>query len=1146
MKIKKGVKKFTAMILTLALVLVGAGTATGFSGIFEIKAKAEGVLNHSVTAGTVYKIGDHNYVAATTTSGEALFIAQEPSTYTYVYGGFNAISGEEITSPISTNFDLGILTDDLHEAGLTPELTMWDYYEQEQGGRTSRQGFYGVPSQTQVEAAISGLSSVTGWTSTNVDDDNAYYLNSGVITSGDKDTSRKALLAFYLDLSEEVHIYTSGSNTVIEFAVPIDEEHFPDENFRDYLSSQTYGSDGIITKSEIAEITDISCGNKSISNLTGIEHFTALTSLNCQYNQLTSLDVTHNPALQSLHCDGNNINSLDVTQNSALTDLDCGGNNLTSLDVTHNPALSSLQCYHNNLTTLDVSNNPDLTQLWCSNSGLTTLDVSHNLALTTLDCGNNQFTLLKVKYGSSGSLATITNGGHGSFGVTYISYYDNDYAITLSATPTAGFIFDSWETTGDVTQSDNTFYFSTGDATITATWEEEQYVPIDEKHFPDENFRNFLLLQTYGADGILTQTEIASITSMNCAGRNIADLTGIEHFTALTELGCYGNNLTTLDVSGCEALCRLDCSNNHLTALDVSHNTALTSLWCDYNPLTDLKYSLAASNGGAVEITNGGHGTFMPFWESYDTISKKLTLTIDDYGVTNTHVFANWAAEGTGVNLSMENNGQTATVTFSNTEDWTDKSVKIFGLWGERIYVLTVKEVYQDENGEAERTETATENHSYNDSVTKTTTVPEGYSIVGESSQTVTMDDNKEITFTYRKNDPAADPNNIVINAAHFPDENFRNFLLSQTYGADGILTPEEIASITSMNCSSQNIADLTGIEHFTALTSLIYSLNPLSTCDLSSLTALEELVCTGVQYTSLKMPFNSGSITATVTGGGHGKFTMGSYDANEKSFMLSSPDADDTGYIFKGWSATGATKAFSYSNTKFIVGDDHATITATWEAVPDTYTLTVNEIYLYADGTTEKTEVSTSTHEDGEEVTVTKTAPAGYTLYGEASQTFTMDEDKTAVFTYVKNASDPDPDPADPIVSDHVFTSSSLLMRWQGLSGERVVKRVGNVTITGSKQYGRLYGAALIVIDPTSLPDGKSVSVSIPQKHINLTVGGVTLTATIEFEDVTLVNTDGSRQYVVTVITDRSDLPYEDFFGKTIIGDIRYSVEFS
>ena len=427
-----------------------------------------------------------------------------------------------------------------------------------------------------------------------------------------------------------------------------------------------------------------------------------------------------------------------------------------------------------------------------------------------------------------------------------------------------------------------------------------------------------------------------------------------------------------------------------------------------------------------------------------------------------------------------------------------------------------------------------------------TKTAPADYSIIGSASQTVTMDDDKTITFTYRKNDPAADPNNIVINAAHFPDENFRNFLLSQTYGADGILTPEEIASITSMNCSSQNIADLTGIEHFTALTSLVYSLNPLSSCDLSSLTALEELVCTGVQYTSLKMPFDNGAITATVTGGGHGKFTMGSYDANEKSFMLSSPDADDTGYIFKGWSATGATKAFSYSGTKFIVGDDHATITATWEAVPDTYTLTVNEIYLYADGTTEKTEVSTSTHEDGEEVTVTKTAPAGYTLYGEASQTFTMDEDKTAVFTYVKNASDPDPDPADPIVSDHVFTSSSLLMRWQGLSGERVVKRVGNVTITGSKQYGRLYGAALIVIDPTSLPDGKSVSVSIPQKHINLTVGGVTLTATIEFEDVTLVNTDGSRQYVVTVITDRSDLPYEDFFGKTIIGDIGYSVEFS
>ncbi|MDR2361018.1 MAG: hypothetical protein LBD85_07095, partial [Oscillospiraceae bacterium] len=55
---------------------------------------------------------------------------------------------------------------------------------------------------------------------------------------------------------------------------PITEEYFPDENFRSYLISQTYGKDHFLTKEEIAAVTVIDVSSKSIASLQGIEHFT--------------------------------------------------------------------------------------------------------------------------------------------------------------------------------------------------------------------------------------------------------------------------------------------------------------------------------------------------------------------------------------------------------------------------------------------------------------------------------------------------------------------------------------------------------------------------------------------------------------------------------------------------------------------------------------------------------------------------------------------------------------------------------------------------------------------------------------------------------------------------------------------------------
>ena len=200
-------------------------------------------------------------------------------------------------------------------------------------------------------------------------------------------------------------------------SVAIDDTNFPDANFRTIVEHYDTNKDSSLSDTEIAAVEEIDCYDKGISNLKGIEYFTALRSLSCgrnqltaldvskntaltylhcSYNQLTSLDVSKNTALTKLYCYNNQLTSLDVSKNTALTYLDCWGNSLTKLDVSKNTALTYLDCGYNQLTALDVSKNTALTYLSCSYNQLTTLDVSKNTALTDLLCHNNQLTTLDV------------------------------------------------------------------------------------------------------------------------------------------------------------------------------------------------------------------------------------------------------------------------------------------------------------------------------------------------------------------------------------------------------------------------------------------------------------------------------------------------------------------------------------------------------------------------------------------------------------------------------------------------------------------------------------------------------------------------------------------------------------------------------
>lgn len=200
----------------------------------------------------------------------------------------------------------------------------------------------------------------------------------------------------------------SVSASAVSKTVAINEKNFPDTNFRSYVSENfDTNKDGKLSKKERKAVTKIDVARtydeetqtykgKVIKSLKGIKYFTELTYLDCNYNQLTSLDISTNTKLTVLGCNGNQLTKLDVSKNTKLTQLFCHSNQLTSLDVSKNTKLEQLECSGNQLTKLNVSKNTKLKDLYLAYNQLSKLNISKNTKLTRLVCGNNQLKSLDL------------------------------------------------------------------------------------------------------------------------------------------------------------------------------------------------------------------------------------------------------------------------------------------------------------------------------------------------------------------------------------------------------------------------------------------------------------------------------------------------------------------------------------------------------------------------------------------------------------------------------------------------------------------------------------------------------------------------------------------------------------------------------
>ena len=171
------------------------------------------------------------------------------------------------------------------------------------------------------------------------------------------------------------------------FNLTAQKTYVPDDNFEQALIDLGHDDvldDSVIT-ANINEVITLFIAEKDISDLTGIEGFTAM---------------------QTLYCFANNLTSIEVSQNTNLWRLVCYANGLTTLDLSQCPSITHLECQYNDLQTFVPS--PNLVSLKCKDNNLTELDLSNNPNLGYLDCDQNELTCLNMKNGNSSAMGTTS------------------------------------------------------------------------------------------------------------------------------------------------------------------------------------------------------------------------------------------------------------------------------------------------------------------------------------------------------------------------------------------------------------------------------------------------------------------------------------------------------------------------------------------------------------------------------------------------------------------------------------------------------------------------------------------------------------------------------------------------------------------
>jgi len=677
-------------------------------------------------------------------------------------------------------------------------------------------------------------------------------------------------------LIDDVQVYIQGTEqyTLI-----------PDVNFEKKLIAlgiDSGATDGQVLTSSIASLTSLIVSSSSITDLTGIQDFKALTSLTCNDNLLTTLDVSKNVTLNYFECSNNQLTTLDISKNVALTIFSCRFNKLLSLNLKNgkNTLLTNANIYLNNNPNLkcilvDDTNYADTN--WSSKKDATATFNTDCTPYTLIPDSNFEDKLI--------DLGIDTDGKNGKV------------------------------KTSSVTSLTSLEVYSSNIANLTGI----------------EDFVSLSYLDC--SDNVLTALNITKnivLTYLDCRTNAITTL-DVSKNTSLTDLYCNTNKLTTIDVSKNLVLNKLNVSENTLTTLDVSKNIGLTEINCYKNNLTSLNLkngnnvnmnrmyfanlaqnpnliciqvdnaAFCNSNWEAKDATAGYSSDCTALSNTYTTIpdakfeDKLIALGIDKDGkngkVLTSSIFNVGSLDVSNIeitdltgiqdfvaltSLTCSNNALTTLDVSKNLsldklycsvnkiESLDLKQNTALTILSSSFNLLTSLDV--SANKSLKQLECSNNNLTYlniqNGNNTNMQSMMFGNFTVNPNLSCILVDDEIYANNNWGlAKDATATFNTVCIPYTLIPDTNFEDKLIAlgiDTDGKNGKVKTASINQVTFLDVADSNISDVTGLQDFTALIYFFCDRNNITTIDLSKNIMLENIGILDNNLTSVDVSKNT------------------------------------------------------------------------------------------------------------------------------------------------------------------------------------------------------------------------------------------------------------------------------------------------
>ncbi|MDP5198576.1 T9SS type A sorting domain-containing protein [Flavobacterium sp. DG2-3] len=425
--------------------------------------------------------------------------------------------------------------------------------------------------------------------------------------------------------------------------------------------------------SQNTSLTVLNCFSNKITSL-NLSKNTSLDNLNCASNLLTALDISAITYIRTVNCYDNKLKALNLANNINLNSLNCSANDFTNgLNLFKNPYLTFLNCNFSNLTSLDLSENKSLQLLNCQGNSLKTLDLSNNIALTFVDCSSNQLKSLNLKNGKN-TILTTTSTFKNNSNLSCIqvdnevtatanwanlkdaaAVYNTDCSIEVPSTSIPDINFekklialgiDSGVPDGKVPTSkiNKLTNLDVSSSSITDLTGLQDFVSLT------------YFVNMYNNTPTVDLSKNVNLTFFRCERSNIENL-NVSQNTKLTQLLFGDNKIKSVDLSKLTELKELYCYSNALTNIDLSSNVKLQTLYIYENQLTKLDlsknaaltYVNARSNRSLTELNlKNGQNTLIKKGNLIATENTSLyCITVDDVDYANT----NWS---TGKDKSVD------------------------------------------------------------------------------------------------------------------------------------------------------------------------------------------------------------------------------------------------------------------------------------------------------------------------------------------------------------------------------------------------------------------------------------------------------------------------------------------------------------